>query len=123
MHQEVRRSYANLILLLVLGALLLPDTFTYIIGAPFALFLLLARPSIILWYLLAGYGLYSAWSLTIRMKEFIDHEIPLHIYTGIISGILAFLIAGLSLGGRFGLGAAPLTAAITSIAIIKIRAK
>ena len=123
MHQEARRSYANLILLLVLGALLLPDTFMYMVGAPFALFLLLARPSFILWYLLAGYGLYSAWSLTVRMKEFIDYEIPLHIYVGIISGVLAFLIAGLSLGGKFSLGAAPLTAAIISIAIIKIRTK
>ncbi len=123
MHQEARRGYANLILLFALGALLLPDTFTYAIGAPIALFLTLARPSFILWYLFAGYGLYSAWSLVVRMKEFIDYEIPLHIYAGIISGISAFLIAGLSLGGKFSLGAAPLVATITSIFIIKIRAK
>jgi len=122
-HQEVRSNYANLILLLILGAVMLPDTLKFIVGAPFALLLSLARPGVFLWYLLAGYGLYSAWSIAIRMKEYIDYEIPTHIYAGVIAGFLAFLIAGLSQGGRFVLGTAPLIAACISIAIIKIRTR
>jgi hypothetical protein len=73
-------------------ALITPTTLAYI---PASLYLFMAvpeAPALALFIPLAGYGIYSAWCLTLNMDEYTQYGTPPHTYAGIIAGIIALLI-------------------------------
>jgi hypothetical protein len=112
--------------------------------APASIYILFASseaPILLFLIPLGGIGLYSAWSVTVRMEEYAKKEVPIYMYYGIAAGAIAIVIVWSFLGALSGrssfqskgyleslyliivTGVGPLIASCLSLLVIKFKAR
>ncbi|MBN7822899.1 hypothetical protein, partial [Bowmanella yangjiangensis] len=121
--------------------LMAPTTIMYVPASIYILFASSEAPVLLFLIPLGGIGLYSAWSVTIRMDEYAEKEVPIYMYYGIAVGAIAMVIVWLffgALSGRLSFqsksylesiylivatGVGPLIASCLSLLTIKFKAR
>ncbi|MDX1721607.1 MAG: hypothetical protein R3355_00700 [Pseudomonas sp.] len=92
MVKETLDKYGVTVSTIISCILLLPMAMSYVPGSIYILLASSEAPWLLFLIPLGGFGLFSAGSVVILMQEYIDYEVPLYIYPGILSGTIALII-------------------------------
>ncbi|MFI7867324.1 hypothetical protein [Ectopseudomonas khazarica] len=96
--KETLNRYVVPFVSIICFLLMAPTTIMYVLASIYILFASSEAPVLLLLIPLGGIGLYSAWSVTIRMEEYAKKEVPIYVCYGIAVGAIAMFIVWLFLG-------------------------
>lgn len=141
MTKEALNRYVVPFVSIICFLLMAPTTIMYAPASIYILFASSEAPILLFLIPLGGIGLYSAWSVTVRMEEYAKKEVPIYMYYGMAVGAIAIVIVWSFLGALSGrssfqsksylesiyliivTGVGPLIASCLSLLMIKFKAR